>query len=150
MLPEIASLLTMVACAGLLAAWRLGAAYRAAREVHAKIDAKLAALEALVTRAMQESQRLEAALALARAAQQPDLLAQIESLADEPALAEPHFLARVAAQMPAVVADDPFAGNERQLAIARLADQGLAASDIARRLSLPIGEVELLLSLRSA
>jgi hypothetical protein len=44
---------------------------------------------------------------------------------------------------------DLFTRDHASLAIARLADRGLAPNSIAQQLGLPIGEVELLISLRA-
>jgi DNA-binding NarL/FixJ family response regulator len=107
-------------------------------------------LYALVDLAGREADRLEAALARS-AENRGGSLAAIESLGEPAALDDPQSLARVAAQVTTTGAGgDLFADNDRQVAIARLADQGLTPAEIARRLSLPIGEVELLLNLRSA
>lgn len=78
-------------------------------------------------------------------------LDRLESLADEDQLHSGEAL-RVLAD--AVVTDDatfpsdPFAGHQESIAIARLADRGYSAVEIASQLHKPLGEVELLLSLR--
>ena len=113
-----------------------------------------ALLQRCVT-ARQESQRLEAAIrrAEALALNAPrDTLAAMEALADPAALADPQPLAQLAAGMPLPpgVRGELFEDNDRRVAIANLATAGLSPAEIARRLSLPIGDVELLLSLRSA
>jgi hypothetical protein len=130
--------------------------HETARDLKAEIDTKLAALQALVILARQESERLERALLRAEGIDLTaprDTLAAIESLADPAALADPDRLARLAAQMPALpggLRSDLFAENDHRVAIAQLAEQGLAPAEIARRLRIPLGEVELLLNLRSA
>jgi hypothetical protein len=72
------------------------------------------------------------------------LLDRLESLADDDQLQDP--AARAATLKPCF--SDPFEAESPRLAIARLADQGNSAAEIARRLNRPLGEVELLLSLR--
>ena len=130
--------------------------HETARDLKAEIDTKLSALQALVILARRESERLEQAIRRAEnadVAAPRDALAAIEGLADPAALADPDRLARVAAQMPPLpggLRSDLFDDNQHQVAIARLAEQGLSPTEIARRLRLPIGEVELLLNLRSA
>jgi hypothetical protein len=127
-----------------------------ARELKGELDAKLSGLQALVLIARQESQRLEAAVAKAGSleiAPPRDTLARIEGLADPAALASQAALADLAAQMPGMprgIADDFFEADKKPLAIARLADRGYSPAEIADELGLPIGEVELLLSLRTS
>jgi len=129
--------------------------HETARDLRAEIDTKFAALQALTILARNESQRLEAAIRRAEGLgidAPRDTLAAIEGLADPDALADPQRLAEVAAQMPPLprgLRGELFAENDRQVAIANLAARGLAPTEIARRLSLPIGDVELLLNLRS-
>jgi hypothetical protein len=120
------------------------------------IDAKAAALHALIEEANGQSQRLESAIARAKSialGEPRDTLARIEQLADAAALADASALAEAAATIPSIdwqTAAATFQENESTLALTRLADAGLAASEIAARLGLPIGEVELRLNLRSA
>ena len=74
------------------------------------------------------------------------------ALADPSALADQRALEQAVARVVALPAGefaDLFAADQRCLAIARLHDAGECPSEIARRLNLPIGEVELLLGLRS-
>lgn len=80
-------------------------------------------------------------------------LAEIENLADSSALADANSLAKLAAQLPSqtsAFAVDIFEQDVKALSVARLCDQGLLPAEISSRLSLPIGEVEFLLSLRPA
>jgi hypothetical protein len=79
-----------------------------------------------------------------------DSLSALQELADPAALADPHRLPQVAAQLPCGVGGELFAENRQAVAIANLSAQGLSPVEIARRLSLPLGDVELLLNLRSA
>jgi hypothetical protein len=61
-------------------------------------------------------------------------------------------LAQVASRLPALsgdIAADLFDRDRDSLAVGRLADQGLSPASIAEHLCLPLGEVELLLSLRA-
>jgi hypothetical protein len=134
--------------------------HETARDLKAEIDSKLAALQALVILARQESERLQAAIQRAEKAgtafpgeEERDVLGMIERLADPAALDDPTQLAELAARLPPLpggAAADLFDDNERTIAIARLADQGQSPAEIARRLGLAVGDVELLLSLRSA
>jgi len=154
MLSLIASwILTLLAVA--VAAYVVGRCRRNAERLAGEVDRKLDELEALVAAARHQSQQLLAAVAAAKSLGPDaprDLLQQIEQLADPTALDDPQAIAQVAAEvrLPAGVADDLFAADEKTLAIARLADQGHSPAEIASALSLPIGEVELLLSLRPA
>jgi hypothetical protein len=122
----------------------------------AGIDAKLAALQSLADRARQESERLEAAIRRAEELAlipRADSLAVIEDLADPAALADPERLPQAAAGLPRLphgFGGELFDENRQAVAIANLSSQGLSPAEIARRLGLPIGDVELLLNLRSA
>lgn len=78
-----------------------------------------------------------------------DALTRLTELADPAALADPSSLARAAASLKRESGTGPSAHDALQLKIARLADQGCPAEEIAGRLGLPLGEVELRLSLRS-
>jgi hypothetical protein len=119
------------------------------------LAARIARLQFLVAAARAERERLETAVADAvrrQIAVPRDTLALLESLAEVDALADSDRLAEVAAQLPppADVAGDLFARDEPSLAIGTLAAQGQSAAEISRRLGLPLGEVELLLSARAA
>jgi hypothetical protein len=127
-----------------------------ARELKGQLDCKLSALQALVALARRESDRLEAAILRA---EQLDIsapqgtLAQLQNLADPASLADPTALATAAgylSPLPGCTDSDLFAANRRLLELSRLADQGLSPAEISHLLSLPLGEVELLLSLRPA
>ena len=107
-----------------------------ARDLSAQLDSKLSALGALVAEADRAAARLEAALE--RAAEPvPRMNNQARSLqrgeADERGEAAP----RAAASRP-----------RRQEEIYTLADYGYEPAEIARRVGTPVGEVELILSLR--
>lgn len=123
-----------------------------ARRLKAELDSKLAALQAVVIQAKRESERLEAAIRRAEALDvpaPPDSLAIFERLGEPAALENTRSLARAAenlAARPSGVAD-PFAGQAIELALSNLAAQGLSPPEIARRLKLPLGEVEFRLNL---
>jgi len=125
-----------------------------ARELKGELDSKLSALQALVLIARQESQRLELAIKSAEeleTAPPRDRLARIEGLAEPKALANSDSLVQVANEMPplpAEVAADLFVADQRMMEICRLLEKGHPAAEISRRLGLPLGEIELLLSLR--
>jgi hypothetical protein len=129
--------------------------HETARDLKAELDSKLAALQTLVALARQERALLERTIASAR---ERDIeaaggtLAAIESLGDPAALEDSQRLAEVASQIPLLpgeVSADLFERDRTSLAIGRLADRGLAPQVIAEELGLPIGEVELMLSLRA-
>lgn len=85
--------------------------------------------------------------------QRRDFLEQIEQLGDSAALADDGAIeqvARDAAQLPTDIAADLFTADHKLLDITRLIDNGHSLSEIARRLRLPLGEVELLSSLRTS
>ncbi len=108
------------------------------REVRAEIDTKLVTLQVLLRQTEEERARLEAAIAEARRLgldRRPDLL---EALAEEPENARD--LEAYAAPRERLTLDRPK--------IYALADRGAAADEIARRLGLAVGDVEIVLSLR--
>jgi hypothetical protein len=81
-----------------------------------------------------------------------DPLALIEELGDAAALSDAESLANAADQIAALpqgVAADLFEADHKLLAISRLRKQGNSFSEIAARLNLPLGEVELLANTRS-
>jgi DNA-binding NarL/FixJ family response regulator len=121
----------------------------------AEIDRKLAALRGLITLARRQTRRLEAAIAMAQSLElttPKSKLAAIEELGNAAALEDPLALQCAAAQMTTAIASaaaDSFRADEKTLRIVRLLDQGHSISEIARRVGLPLGEVEFRLSLRS-
>ena len=129
--------------------------HETARDLKAELDSKLSALQALVALAREERALLEATISrLGRDEfdHPRGTLAAIESLGDPAALEDSQRLAQVAARMPVLPADlaaDLFERDRQSLAVSRLADQGLSSESIAEHLHLPLGEVELLLSLRA-
>jgi len=153
MLSLIASLIILLGAIVLAIGMRMSRQARAANSDIAKIENKVAGLESLVDTARHESQRLEAAIAKAEAlrTRNGDSLAMLEALADPAALDDPQAMERAAAdvmRLPADVASDIFTADEKTLKIARLIHQGHSLAEIARRLHLPLGEVELLMSMR--
>jgi DNA-binding NarL/FixJ family response regulator len=136
---------------------RRAAAIRAETlEIRRQLDERLAALHQLILVARSETERLESAIKNAQALELEsprDTLDSLESLADATSLANPEALGSAVAQLPQLpsdVAGDVFDSDQKTLAIARLKDQGNSAGEIARRLGLPLGEVELRLSMRAA
>lgn len=127
-----------------------------ARRINAELDEKLAELHDVVEQARQQSAQLAALLAQAqhRKPHRPsNALTKIEALADPAALEDAASMSHLIAELPPPRTGLPvglFADNRQSLAIAHLADQGLSAAEIARRLGVPIGEIELRLSLRAA
>jgi len=135
------------------------AVYFVSRRVYAalalqrRLESTLGELKILVDVAHDTTARLEAAIRRAEALQSPrrDSLATIASLADPSALADANALATIAADLQPQTSDsaaDIFEQDEKALSVARLQGQGLKPAEISRRLSLPIGDVEFLLSLR--
>jgi len=119
----------------------------------AEVEDRVAALQSLILAARQESERLEANIAITRSQRLRgrDSLAALEELADPAAIDDPRALDRAAGSLPplpAGVAGDLFTADEKTLKIARLIHQGHSVPEIARRLQLPLGEVEFLVSLR--
>ena len=81
-----------------------------------------------------------------------DPLALIEQLAESAALSSDETLQNIIPKVTGVppgVAADLFEADRKLLAISRLIENGHPLPEIARRLNLPLGEVEFLVSLRS-
>ena len=107
-----------------------------ARELSARLDSKMIALQSLVAEADRAAARLEAALAEAvDPPRQPGN--QAHCLEHAGAAGRDHAAASPTA---------PRAGRREE--VYALADYGYDAVEIARRVGSPIGEVELILSLR--
>ncbi len=118
--------------------------HETARDLKAELDSKMSALQAITRIASEESARLEAAIA--RAEQLgitgcADTLAAIEELhgSDD-------FGGGALPEASSTTTDEIAS---RRDAVYQLADKGLAASAIARSIGVPLGDVELLMSLRS-
>ncbi len=129
--------------------------HETARDLKAELDSKLSALQALVALARHERILLESSIARAEGEEveiPSSTLAAIESLGDPAAVDDPRRLAEVVAQVALPGEKIPanlFVRDRESLQVGRLADQGLSSASIAEHLHLPIGEVELLLSLRA-
>ena len=116
--------------------------HQTARDLKAEIDSKYVALQALMRQAEEQRQRLEQSVERARRAGlagSRDVLETIENLASDPA---------AAADLP------PLAGaprwpidREHTFAIRELAGARHSADQIAQRMGLSVGDVELALSL---
>jgi hypothetical protein len=126
--------------------------HEVARELSAKLDCKISALEQLVREAHEQTLRLDQALAPTRS--------NVEQPAASPApsthLSGPHSTTQAAAlgaanlpvraRRDAPSSEPPLA--RRQEEVYAMADQGLSSQVIANRLGSPVGEIELILGLR--
>jgi hypothetical protein len=132
---------------GDLAQWEVEM-HETARQLSAQLDAKLSLLQALIADASLASERLEDALNRARPVLPPG--SQAESL--RPIAGYGRDLSELDSEVaePVLSADDnpPADRTRRRDEIYQLADYGFAATEIARRVGSPVGEVELILSLR--
>jgi hypothetical protein len=138
-----------------VALYFLGRQLHAAFALKRELETALEQLQAALPAAHEATARLEAAIRRAeslRTAPPRDTLASIEQLAEPRALADRSALDKLAANLSSRTSDTEnfFEQDEKALSVARLCDQGLKPADISRRLSLPVGEVEFLLSLRPA
>ena len=82
-----------------------------------------------------------------------DALSHLEGLQDPASLADHRAIELAAnhiAQLPSGIPSDLFEADQKLLNISRLLDRGHSPSQIAHHLHLPLGEVELLTSLRPA
>jgi hypothetical protein len=128
--------------------------HETARQLSAQLDAKLGLLQSLIAEADRAAARLEDALDRAYPNLPPG--SQAESLRPAAGLARDvrHDPEMAAAESRGSVADgDPPPATDRarrRAEIYRLADYGFAAAEIARRVGSPVGEVELILSLRDS
>ncbi len=141
-----------------LAQWEVQM-HETARQLSAQLDAKLSLLQSLIVEADRVAARLEDALDRTRPTLPPG--SQAESL--RPATGQTRDI-RHEPETPeldnaATEADHSTAASEasrasdrgrRREEIYRLADYGFAPAEIARRVGSPVGEVELILSLRGA
>jgi hypothetical protein len=128
--------------------------HETARKLSAQLDSKMGALEQLIREADRAAARLEAALAAGRGGKSPSRWGPAP--ADAPPSSpggppEPTPVSQAEALRSAGSADVPAAhppAERRYEEIYTLADYGLAPSEIAHRVGSPVGEVELILSLR--
>lgn len=136
-----------------LARWEVEM-HETARQLSSQLDAKLSLLQSLIAEADRAAARLEDALNHAYPSLPPG--SQAESL--RPAAGHARDV-RHDLETAAVDADLSPLGDEssraadrarRREEIYRLADYGFAAAEIAHRVGSPVGEVELILSLRDA
>jgi hypothetical protein len=155
MLSLIASSIILLGAIVLAVCMRMSRRARTAAVTSNRADVKneVAVLQSLILAAQQVSERLEVNIAAARSLRPRgrDSLAALEELADPAALDDPRALDRAAAglpPLPAGVAGDLFTADEKTLKIVRLIHQGHSVPELARRLHLPLGEVEFLVSLR--
>jgi hypothetical protein len=118
--------------------------HETARHLKAELDSKMSALQAIIRIANEESTRLEAAISRAERlgiSTCADTLAAIEELS----AGDDSDSGRLCGESHAT-------SNEidaQRDAVYQLADQGLAANAIARSIGAPLGDVELLMSLRT-
>jgi hypothetical protein len=122
--------------------------HETARDLAAQLDSKMGALQALIADADRAAARLEAAVA------KPGASARKPGRPDPPAANQAQALKSPRAEKPAAAELSPGDGHQRPSArqcreeIHTLADYGFSAAEIAGRVDCPVGEVELILSLR--
>ncbi|MEI8374501.1 MAG: hypothetical protein WCJ35_16880 [Planctomycetota bacterium] len=135
-----------------LAPWEVEM-HATARQLSAQLDAKLSLLQSLVVEADRAAARLEDALDRAHPTLPPG--SQAESL--RPMAGHERDIRH---EIEAVVAESSLSSTEgepratdrarRREEVYRLADYGFGTAEIARRVGSPVGEVELILSLRDS
>jgi hypothetical protein len=118
--------------------------HETARHLKSELDSKMSALQAMTRIASEELARLEAAIARAERL-------GISSCADTLAAIEGIHGSDVSGN--SLKSDASLANHDeiaaRRAAVYQLADQGLAASAIARSMGAPLGDVEFFMSLRT-
>ena len=128
--------------------------HETARQLSAQLDAKLSLLQSLIAEADRAAARLEDVLDRTRPTLPPG--SQAESLRPAAGHARdvrPEVEEVVADSEPATAAGESPPATDRarrREEIYRLADYGFAAAEIAHRVGSPMGEVELILSLRDS
>jgi hypothetical protein len=129
--------------------------HETARKLSAQLDSKMGALEQLTREADRAAARLEAALTAGRHRMEPSIAATAPADASPPAPnrpAEAPPASQAEGLRSAGPIDSPTASRppaeRRYEEIYTLADYGLGPSEIAHRVGSPVGEVELILSLR--
>jgi hypothetical protein len=118
--------------------------HETARHLKAELDSKMSALQAILRIASEASARLEAAIAQAERlgiSSCADTLAAIEELNGNDDSGSRLMLGASVAKSEDLPA--------RRAVVYQLADQGLAAHAIAQSTGTPLGDVELLMSLRT-
>jgi hypothetical protein len=134
-----------------LARWEVEM-HETARQLSAQLDAKLGLLQSLIAEADRAAARLEEALDRAHPTLPPGSPA--ESL--RPAAGHARDLQEdfetAADANSSTAGEDPRMTDRarRREEVYRLADYGFSVTEIARRAGLPVGEVELMLSLRES
>ena len=123
------------------------------RQYSAQLDAKLGLLQSLIAEADRAAERLEDALGRVHPSLPPG--SQAESLrpgAGSARDARPETEPAAAASPSASDQESPRAADRarRRDEVYHLADYGFAAAEIARRVDMPVGEVELILGLRES
>ena len=132
--------------------------HETARRLSGQLDAKLGLLQSLIVEANRAAARLEEAIQRAHPSLPPG--SQAESLRPAAGHARDmrHDLPRDS-EGEAAESDHSNVGDtslpatdrvRRREEVYRLADYGFAAAEIARRVGSPVGEVELILSLRDS
>jgi hypothetical protein len=126
-----------------------------ARDLSAQLDSKMGALMHLVHEADRAAARLETALAAIPPAHQAQRLASQIRAGQGPRPPEggPAPMAERAGLAPDEAGESPAAGDAQPVPrrydeIYTLADYGLDPTEIAQRVAMPVGEVQLILSLR--
>ncbi len=126
--------------------------HETARELSAVLDSKLSLLQALVAEADRAASRLEAALERAGAEQALQASQRPAHQAEALQAIRPSQSQTDGYVQPGNRLDDAGAEHapqqRRREEVYTLADYGYEAAEIAQRLQLPIGEVQLMLSLR--
>jgi hypothetical protein len=127
--------------------------HETARRLTGQLDSKLAALEALVAEADRAAARLEAAIDVARLKERTGASAEpspsatagrVPSGCSSVSLGGASALLHPEGTRPAVAPPRPSLHEE----VYALADYGYDVAEIARRIGSPVGEVELILTLR--
>ena len=130
--------------------------YEFARETKGELDTKMRALQQLTLLAQRQAERLENAINKAEKlglSACRDTLEEIKQATEQPVSAD-----QLIGTSPLLLGDVPeFTSHQQQQlasddALCRriygLADEGLEAATIARRVGVPVGEIEIMLSLR--
>jgi len=136
-----------------LAQWEVGM-HETARQLSAQLDAKLSLLQSLIVEADRAAARLEDALDRAFPSLPPGSQAESLRPVAEHARDIRYELDKAAKESNPLSLDADLPRTDdrahRREEIYRLADYGFAVDEIARRIGSPVGEVELILSLRGS